>query len=137
MLPPKPTPLLTRRATSNRDREEGHRRLVHDYFADNCIYQPRDFKRTFRLRKNMFQRIVIAFESRYELFQMRYDARGKRGFTGLQKYVAAIELMAMGESPDSIDDCMRMSERIARENLYRLARGVIEIFGANTCANLH
>ena len=40
---------------------------------------------------------------RYEFFQMRYDARGKRGFTVLQKCVAAIKFMAMGESPGSID----------------------------------
>ncbi|XP_023759682.1 uncharacterized protein LOC111908077 [Lactuca sativa] len=59
---------------------------------------------------------------------MRYDARGKRDFTGLQKCVAAIKLMAMGESPDSVDDYMRMSERTARENLYLLARGVVETF---------
>ncbi|XP_023740737.1 uncharacterized protein LOC111888847 [Lactuca sativa] len=60
---------------------------------------------------------------------MRYDARGKRRFTRLQKGVAAIKLMALGESHDSIDDYMRMSERTARESLYRLARGVVETFG--------
>ncbi|KAL7599449.1 uncharacterized protein LOC128126086 [Lactuca sativa] len=31
-------------------------------------------------------------------------------------------------SPDFIDDSMRMSERTARESLYRLARGVVETF---------
>ena len=60
---------------------------------------------------------------------MRYDARGKRGFTGLQKCVAAIKLMAMGESPNFVDEYMRMSERTARESLYLLARGVVETFG--------
>ena len=54
MLPPEPTPLMTRRVTSNRDCEEGLRRIVHDYFVDNCIYQPSDFKGRFRLRKNVF-----------------------------------------------------------------------------------
>ncbi|XP_023737329.1 uncharacterized protein LOC111885298 [Lactuca sativa] len=60
---------------------------------------------------------------------MSYDARGKRGFTSLQKSVAAIKLMVMGESPDSIDGYMRMSERTARESLYRLVRDVVETFG--------
>ncbi|XP_023731090.1 uncharacterized protein LOC111878830 [Lactuca sativa] len=68
-------------------------------------------------------------EARYEFFQMRYDARDKRGFTGFQKCVATIKLMAMGESPDSVDDYMRMSERTARESLYLLERGVVETFG--------
>ncbi|XP_052622607.1 uncharacterized protein LOC111898989 [Lactuca sativa] len=129
LLQPDPAPLLTRCTTLNRDREERHRRLVNDYFAENCVYQPNDFKRRFRLRKNVFERIVNAMEARYEFFQLRYDARGKRGFTGLQKYVAAIKLMAMGESPDSVDDYMRMSERTARESLYLLARSVVETFG--------
>ncbi|KAL7617043.1 uncharacterized protein LOC111882828 [Lactuca sativa] len=40
----------------------------------------------------------------------------------------AIKLMAMRESPDSIDDYMRMSERTARESLYLLARGIVETF---------
>ncbi|XP_023732868.1 uncharacterized protein LOC111880680 [Lactuca sativa] len=101
-------------ATLNNDREEAHIRLVHDYFADDCVYQSRDFKRRFRLRKNVFVRIANALENKYEFFQMRYDARGKRRITGLQKYVVAIKLMAMGESSYSIDDYMRMSERIAR-----------------------
>ena len=53
----------------------------------------------------------------YEFLQMRYDARDKRVFIGLQKYVAPIKLMAMGESPDSIDNYMRMFEKTVRESL--------------------
>ncbi|XP_052621181.1 uncharacterized protein LOC128127026 [Lactuca sativa] len=108
MIPSEPAPLLTRRAALNRDREEGHRRLVHDYFADNCVYQPNDFKRRFRLRKNKIIK---------KLFDVNVLGR------------SPTELMALGESPDSIDDYMRMSERTARESLYRLARGVIKTFG--------
>ncbi|XP_052621045.1 uncharacterized protein LOC128126912 [Lactuca sativa] len=113
----------------NKNREKGHEHLYRDYIADNCIYRSKDFKRIFRLSKNMFLRIVNAFESRYEFFQLRYDARGRRGFTTLQKCAMAIPLMAMGESPDSMDDYMRMSERTTRESLYTLSRGVVETFG--------
>ncbi|XP_023738514.2 uncharacterized protein LOC111886492 [Lactuca sativa] len=35
----------------------------------------------------------------------------------------------MGESPDTMDDYMIMSERTARESLYTLSRGVVETFG--------
>ena len=65
---------------------------------------------------------------RYKFFQLRYDARGRRGFTTLQKCAAAIRLMAMGESPDTMDDYMRMSERTTRESLYRLSKCVVETF---------
>ena len=70
LLQPDPAPLLTRRAALNRDREEGHRQLVNDYFEENCVYQPSDFKRRFRLRKNVFERIANAMEARYRLIQL-------------------------------------------------------------------
>ncbi|XP_023746056.1 uncharacterized protein LOC111894206 [Lactuca sativa] len=69
------------------------------------------------------------FSILYEFFQLRYDARDRREFTTLQKCAAAIRLMAMGESPDTMDDYMRMSERTAIESLYTLSRGVVEAFG--------
>ncbi|XP_052627250.1 uncharacterized protein LOC111920503 [Lactuca sativa] len=113
----------------NRNHEEGHKHLYRDYFADYCVYGAKDFKRRFRLNRDVFLRIANALESRYEFFQLRYDARGRRGFTTLQKCVATIRLMAMGESPDAMDDYMRMYERIARESLYTLSKGVVETFG--------
>lgn len=48
---------------------------------------------------------------RYHFFQLRYDVRGWRRFTGLQNCVAVIWLMAYRESSDSIGDYTRMSER--------------------------
>ena len=73
---------------------------------------------------------------RYEFFQLRYDARGRRGFTTLHKCVAAIRLMATGESPSTMDDYMRMSKRTVRESLYTLSRGVVETFGDVYLRNL-
>ncbi|KAL7607127.1 hypothetical protein Lser_V15G19796 [Lactuca serriola] len=129
LLQPDPAPLLTRHAILNRNREEGHEHLYRDYFADNFVYGAKDFKRRFRLSRDVFLRITNTLDSRYEFFQLRYDARGRRGFTTLQKCVATIRLMAMGESPDIMDDYMRMFERTARESLYTLSRGVVETFG--------
>ena len=68
LLQPDPAPLLTRRAMLNRNREEGHEHLYRDYFADNCVYGAKDFKRRFRLSRDVFLRIANALESRYHLF---------------------------------------------------------------------
>ncbi|KAL7593439.1 hypothetical protein Lser_V15G31856 [Lactuca serriola] len=45
------------------------------------------------------------------------------------KCVATIRLMGMVESPDTMDDYMRMFERTARKSLYTLSRGVVATFG--------
>ncbi|XP_052625896.1 uncharacterized protein LOC111898164 [Lactuca sativa] len=111
LLQPDPSPLLTKRAMLNRNHEEAHEHLYRDYFADNCVYRAKDFKRRFCLRRDVLLQIDNALESRYEFFQLRYDARGRQGFTTFHKCVAAIRLMAMGESPDTMDDYMRMSKR--------------------------
>ena len=51
------------------------------------------------------------------------------GFSGLQKCTAAIRLMAYGTTADSVDEYLHMSERTARESLYRFSRAVIQVFG--------
>ncbi|XP_023755969.1 uncharacterized protein LOC111904432 [Lactuca sativa] len=129
ILQPNSTSLLIRRALVSRNREEGHERQYRDYFVDNCVYGSKDFKRRFRLSRNVFIWIANALESQYIFFQLRHNARGRRRFTTLQKCVAAIRLMVMGESADTMGDYMRMSERTAHESLYKMSKGVFETFG--------
>ncbi|XP_023755950.2 uncharacterized protein LOC111904405 [Lactuca sativa] len=81
-----------------------------------------------RAAPNVVKAMIVPSEW-YEFFQLRYDARGRRGFTTLQKCVTVIRLMVMGESPDTMDDYMRMSERTIRESLYTLSRGIVATFG--------
>nr|KAJ0207049.1 hypothetical protein LSAT_V11C500274670 [Lactuca sativa] len=58
----------------NRDREATHELLVH----------------RFRISRKLFLRIASDLERNYEFFQLRWDARGKRGFTTIQKCTAAL-----------------------------------------------
>ncbi|XP_023764320.1 uncharacterized protein LOC111912829 [Lactuca sativa] len=67
-------------------------------------------------------------ENRYEYFQIRHDAKGERGFTGLQKCVAAIKLMSLEESSDSIDDYMRIHLKSAKDEIDHLESVTIVAF---------
>lgn len=40
------------RKTINRDRAAAHELLVRDYFAEDCLYDDKQFKRRFRLNKS-------------------------------------------------------------------------------------
>lgn len=71
---------------------------------------------------------IVIRKCRYRFFQQRYDARGRLGFTGLQKCTAAMRLIAYGNTADSVDEYLQMSERTARESLYRFSRGVYHTF---------
>jgi len=103
------------RATINRDRKEAHERLVRDYFADNCVYDEETFATRFRISREVFLRISNALESRYEYFQQRPDARGKMGFSTIQKCTAALRYLGYGITFDAAEEYLKMSRRTARE----------------------
>ncbi|KAJ0735267.1 putative harbinger transposase-derived protein [Helianthus annuus] len=61
-------------------------------------------------------------------FTPRYDARGQRGFTTLQKCTLAIRQLAYGYAPDALDEYLRMSERTALLCLHRFYEWVIKLY---------
>ena len=63
------------------------------------------------------------------IFLLKYDARGRQGFTSLRKCTPSLRLMAYRASADSLDECLRMSKKTARESIYEFSRGVVELFG--------
>ncbi|XP_023735414.1 uncharacterized protein LOC111883312 [Lactuca sativa] len=77
-----------RRISIVRDRIAAHKLLVRDYFAPDSLN----------------------LENNYELFQLRWDARGKRGFSTLQK-CTALRQLAYGIAADASDEYLKMSER--------------------------
>ncbi|XP_057788929.1 uncharacterized protein LOC131005845 [Salvia miltiorrhiza] len=114
-----------------RDREGAHERLMRDYFDDNPTWGPNVFRRRFRMRKELFTRIVNALEAHNTWFQQRPDATGKKGFTPLQKCTNAIRQLAYGGPADHYDEYLRISETTGYECLRHFCRGVIEVFGGH------
>ena len=44
----------------DRQREEGHKQLMGDYFDDNCVYDATHFRRRFRITRPIFERVKNA-----------------------------------------------------------------------------
>ena len=64
-----------------RDRETYHNLLVRDYFADNPTYEPSMFRRRFRMRRELFLRIVDAVANHDPWFLQKPDACGRNDAT--------------------------------------------------------
>ena len=111
------------------DRGASHDRLVADYFSENPKFNERMFKDRFRMRRELFLKIVADMENDNDYFKTRYDARQKRGFSGLQKCTSAIRQLAYGTVPDSLDEYLNMSERTSRESLQEFSEGIIRLYG--------
>ncbi|XP_023742255.1 uncharacterized protein LOC111890363 [Lactuca sativa] len=99
----------------NRDREAAHELLVRDYFAVDSLYDLSKFEERFRININLFLRIARDLARNYEFFQLRWDARGKRGFTTIQKCTTTLRQLAYDIAADASDEYLKMSERTGRE----------------------
>ena len=91
-----------------RDREGAHDRLYEDYFADNCTYPPNFFRRRYRMRRQLFLRILHRLGEYSPYFTQRVDALNRRGFSPIQKCTAALRLLAYGAAADTIDEWLKL-----------------------------
>ncbi|GJY56454.1 ALP1-like protein isoform X1 [Tanacetum coccineum] len=112
-----------------RGREEGHCRLVADYFCDEPVFPPCKFRRRFRMNKVLFMKIVDALSDHYVYFKQRRDALGIKGLSPIQKCTAAIRQLAYGTPADCNDEYIRIGESTSIECLKNFCQGVIKIFG--------
>ena len=123
-----PRPIV-RRIQINRDREAGHDLLMSHYFGNNPLYNEKAFKRRFQMHRPLFERIVNDLERVDPYFQLRWDARGKRGFTPLQKCTSVMRQIAYENTADSMDDYLQMSDNTSRECLYNFCKNIRRLYG--------
>lgn len=55
------------------------------------------------MNKFLFMRIVIRLANKVPFFQLRRDAIGRFGLSGLQKATSAIRMMVYGCAADAVD----------------------------------
>ena len=109
--------------------EQGHNQLWNDYFNDNPTYPPEMFRRRFRMNKSLFLRIVERISNEYPYFQQRRSACGRNGLSPLQKYTAAIRMLAYGQSGDTYDEYLRLGDYTSRLCLANFTDAIILLFG--------
>uniref|UniRef100_A0A0D3BFF4 DDE Tnp4 domain-containing protein n=1 Tax=Brassica oleracea var. oleracea TaxID=109376 RepID=A0A0D3BFF4_BRAOL len=117
-----------RRAYVERYREGGHSRLWNDYFSEDATYSAQ-FRRRFRMNKDLFMRIVYELSENIPFFQHRQDSTGRFGHTPLQKYTAAIRQLVYGSAADAVDEYLRIGESTALLCLHKFTDGIIRLFG--------
>nr|XP_024391393.1 uncharacterized protein LOC112289904 [Physcomitrium patens] len=118
-----------RAVNTDRDFEEGYRRIFQDYFVDYPIYSSKLFRRRFRMRRELFLRIINGVKAQDPWFEQKIDALGKKGLYPLQKVVAAIRLLAYGCSCNIIGDYIQISESSASDCLQHFCAAIEAHFG--------
>ncbi|XP_071700100.1 uncharacterized protein [Rutidosis leptorrhynchoides] len=108
------------RAYIHRDREEAGKTLHKHYFQDHPVYLDRQFRRRFKMSKDLFLRFdndILSYDveplpSHFEIFKPKRDALGRLGFTTIQKATSALRQLVYGTTSDMFDEYLQMSEEL-------------------------
>jgi hypothetical protein len=112
----------------DRRREEGAKKLYHDYFDENPTYPEKIFRRRFRMSSRLLNKIAKAVEEHDHYFVQKENAAGVCGFSCLQKVTAALRQLAYGVPADYVDEYVRIGESTAIESLRKFVRSIIDVF---------
>ena len=80
-----------------------------DYFSENPIYSPAHFRRRFRMRRSLFEKILEDLDEANPYFKQKKDALGLVGFSPHQNLTSALQMLAYGTLADQLDDLTRMA----------------------------
>lgn len=114
--------------TKFRNRTEGNKGLMKDYFDPDPVYDDKDFRRRFRMKRSLFLKIVEKVQETDTFLVKKKNAAGKLGFSPIQKVTAAIRQLAYGMSADSLDEYLRTGESTALVCLTKFATAIITAY---------
>ncbi|XP_047949322.1 uncharacterized protein LOC125195179 [Salvia hispanica] len=114
--------LIRRRTFVPREHVVAHQRLFADYFAEQPQWGLTVFHRHFRMRRDLFLRVVWTLEGRFDYFLYQIDGIGRPGLTPLQKCMVAIRQLAYDTTTDIFDEYLHVGETIGRDCLKNFCR---------------
>ncbi|XP_004292065.1 PREDICTED: uncharacterized protein LOC101312228 [Fragaria vesca subsp. vesca] len=119
---------VTGRAYKNRQRELANQRLLNDYFVENPVYKEVEFRRRYKMRREVFLRMLNNVQTANPYFRQSYDNSGRPSFSPHQKLTCALRMLVNACSADSLDETFRMPESTAIENLGQFCRIIVTIY---------
>nr|XP_028962181.1 uncharacterized protein LOC114826271 [Malus domestica] len=119
-----------------RDREECHDQMMKDYFIEWPRFPAHDFRRRFRMWRELFEGILNAVVNHDHYFARKIDVVGRQILSPHQKLTSAFRMLANGCFADSTNEYCRLAESTAIENLKRFCQAIQAIYGATYLRNL-
>ncbi|XP_035814910.1 uncharacterized protein [Zea mays] len=116
------------RVRIHRDHMSGDARIRADYFGAQPVYTDAQFRRRFRMRRHVFERLVDVVQQVDPYFIQRPNCAGEIGLSALQKVVATVRILAYGIPADAVDEYVRIRESTAHEALKHFCTAVQTAF---------
>ncbi|XP_068323243.1 uncharacterized protein [Pyrus communis] len=105
-----------------------HANLMNNYFNPNSVYTEEDFRRLFRMRRHVFERLLRNVQQVNPYFRQKWDRAGRPDFSPHQKVTVALRMMAYGSLADSIDETHGMSESTCLDTLEQLCDLIVQVY---------
>lgn len=118
-----------KRPNRPRDFQGRWRRFYELYFSPHPVYSDEQFRRRFRMRRVLFNRIFDAVQAHSSFFTQKEDCTGKPGIHPMMKMTAALRVLAYGCCGDSLDETLEISESVVSTCVSQFTRAIIEVFG--------
>ncbi|XP_068338907.1 uncharacterized protein [Pyrus communis] len=112
------------------DREECHDRMMKDYFIERPRFPAHDFRRLFRMRRELFESILNAIVNHDHYFARKIDVVDHQSLSPHQKFTFAFRMLANGCSADLTNEYCRIAESTTIEKLKCLCQAIQAIYEA-------
>ncbi|XP_070677774.1 uncharacterized protein [Malus domestica] len=121
---------VTKRSFVQRDREECHDRMMKYYFIERPRFPAHDFRRRFRMRREIFESILNTVVNHDHYFARKINVVGRQSLSPHQKLTSAFRMLANECSANSTDEYCRLAETTAIKNLERFCGAIQATYGA-------
>ncbi|XP_059650340.1 uncharacterized protein LOC132296119 [Cornus florida] len=102
---------------------------MKDYFSENCKYPPEYFHRQFRMRRELFLRILNDVKAYDDYFIQKRDAIDRLGLSFIQNMTTAICILVYGCATDHCDEYIKIGKSITIETLMTFCKVVVGVYG--------
>ncbi|XP_068304200.1 uncharacterized protein [Pyrus communis] len=111
-----------------RNRAMTHANLMNNYFNPNSVYTEEDFRRRFRMKHHVFERLLYDVQQVNSYFRQKLDRAGRPGFSPHQKVTIALRMMAYIFPANSMDDTYGMSESTCLDTLGEFCDTIVKLY---------
>ncbi|XP_074342095.1 uncharacterized protein LOC141679511 [Apium graveolens] len=112
-----------------RQRPSRGKNFIEDYFVDRPIFSEDDFRRKYRMRPHVFNRIKTALCTQDSYWHQKADAVGLLGLLPQQKMTVVLRMLAYGAPADQCAEICRMGESTTLECMKKFCEQVEGLFG--------
>ena len=107
-----------------RDFDGAYEKLLRDYFNEDAIFGNKEFRRRFRMKKSLFNRVYEGVLEADPRFNRVADWTGKLGIHPLVKVVACLKMLVSGQPADSFDEQYYIGESTMQQYYYRFWKAI-------------